>query len=180
MDGLQLTVEALSRDAFAPFGDVIETGGAEHFAINDGNATRFHDLARVDVAAGGGHALINIFRARPLALPLALALMEKHPLGSQAFMPLVPAPFLVAVAPPGEAPAPEEVRVFLTDGRQGVNYAPGVWHHPLIALGRESDFLVVDRGGPGDNLVEYFFDRRPVIAGLPAGAGRELKGGSGR
>ncbi len=153
-----LRVEPLTRAAFAPFGDVVETDGAERFAINNGSTTRFHDLARVDVAAEGGHVLVNIFRARPLPMPLTVTMMEKHPLGSQAFVPLETAPFLVVVAPPGEAVAPQDLRAFLAVAGQGVNYAPGVWHHPVIALGRETDFLVIDRGGPGDNLAEFFFD----------------------
>ena len=168
-----LPIEPLTRAAFAAFGDVIETDGARHFEINNGSTTRFHDLARVDVEAEGGHALVNIFRARPLPMPLTVAMVEKHPLGSQAFVPLKAAPFLVVVAPPGEAVAPADLRAFLAEAGQGVNYAPGVWHHPVIALGRETDFLVIDRGGPGDNLVEFFFDRgerrvvevsRPMVA----------------
>ena len=153
-----LPVEPLTRAAFAPFGDVVETDGARHFEINNGSTTRFHDLARVDVEAEGGHVLVNIFRARPLPMPLTVAMMEKHPLGSQAFVTLEAAPFLVVVAPPGDRVAPEDLRAFLAEGGQGVNYAPGVWHHPVIALDREIDFLVIDRGGPGDNLAEFFFD----------------------
>ena len=161
-----LRIEPLTRAAFAPFGDVVEAEGARHFEINNGSTTRFHDLARVDVAADGGHPLVNIFRARPLPMPLTVAMMEKHPLGSQAFIPLEAAPFLVVVAPPGESVAPADLRAFLAEADQGVNYARGVWHHPVIALGRETDFLVIDRGGPGDNLAEFFFDEgdRPVVA----------------
>ncbi len=168
-----LPVEPLTRAAFAPFGDVIEAGGARHFEINNGSTTRFHDLARVDVAAEGGHTLVNIFRARPLAMPLTLAMVEKHPLGSQAFVPLGGAPFLVVVAPPGGTVAPAALRAFLAEGGQGVNYARGVWHHPVIALDRETDFLVIDRGGPGDNLAEFFFaegERRIVEVNRPAAA----------
>ncbi len=160
-----LPIEPLTRAAFAPFGDVIEADGARHFEINNGSTTRFHDLARVDVEAEGGHALVNIFRARPLPMPLTIAMMEKHPLGSQAFVPLEAAPFLIVVAPPGDTVEPDDLRAFLAEARQGVNYAPGVWHHPVIALGRETDFLVIDRGGPGDNFAEFFFaegERRVV------------------
>ena len=153
-----LRPEPLTRAAFQPFGDVIETDGAGHFEINNGTTTRFHDLARIDVGAEGGRALVNIFRARPLPLPLAVAMIEKHPLGSQAFVPLRDAPFLVVVAPPGDRVAPEDLRAFRAEAGQGVNYAAGVWHHPVIAVGRETDFLVIDRGGPGDNLAEFFFD----------------------
>lgn len=166
-----LPVEPLTRAAFRPFGDVIEAEGAGRFEINNGSTTRFHDLARVDVAAEGGHPLVNIFRARPLPMPLAIAMVEKHPLGSQAFIPLEAAPFLVVVAPPGGAVRPADLRAFLATGGQGVNYAPGVWHHPVIALGRRTDFLVIDRGGPGDNLAEFFFgegERRVVEINRPA------------
>ena len=168
-----LPIEPLTRAAFAPFGDVIEADGARHFEINDGSTTRFHDLARVDVAAEGGYVLVNIFRARPLPMPLAVAMVEKHPLGSQAFVPLEAAPFLVVVAPPGDTVEPDDLRAFLAEAGQGVNYAPDVWHHPVIALGRETDFLVIDRGGPGNNLAEFFFDEgdrrivevsRPMVA----------------
>ena len=150
----RITPIPLTKRDFAPFGEVLETDGAERRMINDGSTVRFHDLARVDVAAHGGYPLINLFRVQPLALPLTISLLEQHPLGSQAFIPLHTAPFLIVVAPAGAAPRLAELRAFVTDGRQGVNYARGVWHHPVIALGRETDFVVVDRGGPGDNLVE--------------------------
>ncbi|MDE0445631.1 MAG: ureidoglycolate lyase [Spirochaetaceae bacterium] len=150
----RITPVPLTRDGFAPFGEVIETHGAERRVINEGSTVRFHDLARVDVAAAGGYALINLFRAQPLPLPLAVRIMEQHPLGSQAFIPLDAAPFLIVVAAAGAAPRAADLRAFVTDGRQGVNYARGVWHHPVIAMTRETDFVVVDRGGPGDNLVE--------------------------
>jgi ureidoglycolate lyase len=146
-----LPVAPLSRAAFAPFGDVIETAGSRHYPINDGHAERFHDLAAVDVAAAGGRPLINIFRARPWPAPIRIALLERHPLSSQAFLPLGGARFLLVVAPPGGPPAPAAIRAFVTDGRQGVNYARGTWHHPLLALEPDAEFLVVDRGGPGEN-----------------------------
>lgn len=166
----RLTPEPLSRQEFAPFGEVIETAGAERRLINDGTTVRFHDLARVDATAGGGVPLISVFRAQPRAVPLAVEVLEQHPLGSQAFVPLDPAPFLVVVGPPGPLPGAAELRAFVTDGRQGVNYARGVWHHPVIALDRESDFLVVDRGGPGDNLVEVRFaaGEAPAVVLAPA------------
>ena len=159
----------LTQRGFAPFGEVIETAGAERRLINDGTTVRFHDLARVDVAAAGGFPLINVFRARPLALPLTIRLLEHHPLGSQAFIPLDTAPFLIVVAPAGVTPRPAQLRAFVTDGRQGVNYARGVWHHPVIAMTRETDFVVVDRGGPGDNLVERSFgaDGPPLVLEAP-------------
>ena len=146
-----LAPDPLTADAFAPFGDVIEAGPhAEAIPINAGWATRFDALSHV--AVGDGHAIISLFRARPLE-PLTLKVFERHPLGSQAFVPLSGRPFLIAVAPPGDFD-PAAVRVFRAEASQGVNYARGTWHHFLLALEAESDFLVVDREGPGDNLDE--------------------------
>jgi ureidoglycolate lyase len=148
---LVLAIEPLSAKAFKPFGDVIEASDAvRHFPINDGYAERYHDLARVDVASGGGHVLVNIFRAKPRSLPFELQLLERHPLGTQAFMPLSPLPYLVVVAPAAAEPDLKDVRCFQAAPGQGVNYARGTWHHPLIALHVTCDFLVVDRGGPAD------------------------------
>lgn len=143
-----LTVEPLSVGAFRPFGDVIEaSASARRFTINSGYAERFHDLARIDVADNGGHALLNIFRAKPRSLPFQLELLERHPLGSQAFVPLTRLTYLVVVAPAAPEPVLSDVRCFLAAAGQGVNYARGTWHHPLIALHASCDFLVVDRGG---------------------------------
>jgi ureidoglycolate lyase len=151
---MNLKIEQLGRIAFAPFGDVIDCEAGHHYTINDGFAERYHDLAKVDVAADGGRPLINIFRAKPRPLPLRIATMERHPLSSQAFVPLMPRTFLVVVAAAGPVPAAADLRCFRTHGLQGVNYAAGTWHYPLIALETEQDFLVIDRGGPGKNCDE--------------------------
>ena len=157
MSQVDLVPAPLTRDNFAPFGDTIEIEGSTAIEINDGYATRFHDLAMVDVLEQGGRPLINIFRARPWPQPLQVRMLERHPLSSQAFLPLGPHPFLVIVAPPDDAPQPERMRAFVTNGRQGVNYRRGVWHHPLLALERECDFIVVDRGADDRNCDEFHF-----------------------
>ncbi|RFA24477.1 ureidoglycolate lyase [Alkalilimnicola ehrlichii] len=151
---IRLNIEPLTRAAFAPFGEVIDTEQREHFLINNGNCRRYHRLASVETAAGG-HAVISVFRARAATFPLALSLVERHPLGSQAFIPLNKQAFLVVVAPPGQPPAPEQLRCFLARGGQGVNYYAGTWHHPLLALTSDDDFLVVDRDGEGPNCEEH-------------------------
>jgi len=158
---MQVLTESLSATAFAPFGEVIEVSdAARHFSINAGYAERYHDLARVEVS--GGRPLISIFRARPRALPLALTVLERHPLGSQAFMPLSGRPYLVVVAPAADASRPDlsRLRCFRAGPGQGVNYAAGTWHHPLLALQAECDFLVVDRGGAASdhNCDEFLLD----------------------
>ncbi|BAN22989.1 ureidoglycolate lyase [Caballeronia insecticola] len=149
----KLAIEPLTRAAFQPFGDVIELDGAKQIPINLGTTIRFHDLCNVDVTEQGGHTLVNLFRGQPRALPFEIKMMERHPLGSQAFVPLDDRPYLVVVAPAGNLDE-SKIRAFVTSGWQGVNYAKGVWHHPLLALGKVSDFIVVDRGGEGHNLNE--------------------------
>jgi ureidoglycolate lyase len=152
----QISVEPLTSQSFSPFGDVIEVSDSvEHYNINEGFATRFHDLAQIDVLDQGGRPIVNIFRAVSRVLPLQLRVMERHPLGSQAFVPLSQKPYLVVVASASSALDPEKIRCFLAQAGQGVNYAKGTWHHPLIAIENESDFLVVDRGGlAGDHNLD--------------------------
>jgi len=146
-----LPIEPLTRAAFAPFGDVIEAAAARgDYPINDGTAQRHHDIARIDCNAGDGHGLISIVHAQPRELPFAIVMLERHPLGSQAFVPLSPARYIVVVAESPEA-AP---RAFLASGGQGINYHRGTWHHPLLALDAAADFLVIDRGGDGGNCDE--------------------------
>jgi len=159
----ELIVKPLSRQEFKPFGDIIEADGtAETQLINDGFAIRYHDLAVVDVNEAEGRPLINIFRGRPRPLPLAIHMMERHPLASQAFMPLQKKQFVVVVAPAIDVVRPSDLSAFITNGSQGVNYARGVWHFPLLVLGEEQDFLVIDRGGEADNLEEHYFDDNEI------------------
>lgn len=148
--------EPLDAAAFAPFGDVIEASGAPWKMINEGRCARHHDLARL-TAAEGGRLGISVFRSDPVSLPYALRLMERHPLGSQAFLPLSGDPFLVVVAP-DDGGAPGQPRAFLTAPGQGVNYLANIWHGVLTPLGRQADFVVVDRIGDGANLEERVFE----------------------
>lgn len=159
---IRLTVEPLTREAFAPFGAVLQLEGAERRLINGGTTERFHRLAEVDMDENG-KTIVSLFRGEPRSFPFAIRMMERHPEGSQAFWPLSGRPWLAAVAP-DEAGRAGHPRVFLAGADQGVNYGRGVWHHPLLALEGASDFLVVDRQGPGANLEEAFYDEAFVIA----------------
>lgn len=153
----EIPVERLTREAFSPFGDVIELGAAPTATINAGLCGRHHDLAALDFTAGGA-AGISLFDATPYALPHALDLVERHPLGSQAFLPMSAAPFLVVVAE-DDGGVPVRPRAWITNGRQGVNYRRGTWHGVLTPLSAPALFAVVDRiGGTGDNLEEHRFE----------------------
>lgn len=152
----EIVPEPLTAHAFAAFGSVIEASDdAVRLEINRGHATRYDRLAEIDAADGGGVPIVSLFRARPLDEPV-LRVFERHPLGSQSFVPLHGGAYLVAVAPAGEFD-PASVRVFRAEGHQGVHYRKGVWHHFLLVLAG-ADFLVIDRAGPGANLDEVSLD----------------------
>lgn len=149
--------EKLTRAAFSPFGDVLETEGIDPDLINFGHTQKFARLAEV-TTLDNGRAELSIYRSSTVVLPFRIRLMECHPLGSQAFYPLHQRPFPVVVAKAAAPPGPEDLRVFLTNGRQGVNLHAGVWHHYQLSLGQDSDYLVIDRGGEGDNYREHHFE----------------------
>jgi ureidoglycolate lyase len=156
-----LRVEPLSGETFALFGDVMTAAGTGFDLVNDGSAQVFRDLARIDPGAGG-RARFSIVRARPTAFPLTVVAMERHPLGSQAFWPLGGAAMLAVVAPAGPFD-PAALRAFHCPAGSGLNYRIGVWHHALIAIARISDFIVIDRAGPGENYETATLPERVVI-----------------
>ncbi len=163
---LMLKPEPLTKEAFMPFGDVIEAENRDYFMINNGSTRRYHKLTTTQVDEGSG-VIINIFQATPLSYPLHIMMLERHPKGSQAFMPLLGNDYLVVVAPPGEAPDPGSIRAFHAKGSQGVNYHLGVWHHPVLALTPNDQFLVVDREGAGNNCDEFFFSEQTRVILAP-------------
>lgn len=144
----------LTKRAFSPFGDVIETEGAELLHINQGFGVRYNNLGDVQVTTDGGATNVSFIVGTVRPYPIAINVMERHPLGSQIFYPLQDRPWLVVVCT--DPRDPESFRAFHATGRQGVNYAPGVWHHPLLVCENENSFFVVDRKGPGNNLEEYW------------------------
>jgi ureidoglycolate lyase len=161
-----LDIQPLTKAAFAPFGDVIEADPATMRYINNSTTERFHALAEAEATGEGARVIINLFRGLPRSFPYEVGMMERHPFGSQSFSPISGGPFLVVVSA-DEDGRPGRPQVFLARGDQGVNYRRNVWHHPLMSLGAVSDFLVVDRDGPGNNLEEFFFDT-PFIISEPA------------
>lgn len=150
----RITAEPLTAAAFAPYGDVLEVSGAPDRRINQGLCGRYHDRARLDF--GTGRAGLSLFDAEPRRLPYRLDMMERHPEGSQAFIPMSMAAFLVIVAPDARG-SPGTPRAFLTTPGQAINLHRGIWHGVLTPLSSPGLFAVVDRIGPGDNLEEHWF-----------------------
>ena len=155
---ITLKAKPLTSERFAPYGDVIETSRKQSATMNSARFERFDNLCNVDLADNGPVA-VSIARCRtPTTLPLRLNMVERHPLGSQAFVPLSPCKMVLVVAPPGESVEAEDLRAFVTNGRQGVNYHRGTWHMPLISFAEGSKYLVIDRGGSEPNCEEHTLD----------------------
>ncbi|MBS8259221.1 ureidoglycolate lyase [Roseibium polysiphoniae] len=158
-----ITIESLTREAFSPFGDVLEATGGPDKVINQGLCGRYHDLADIDLSGDGARAGISLFKSDRRTLPYRLEMVERHPLGSQAFLPMTHEPFLVIVCP-DENGKPGEPRAFMTAPGQGINFHKGTWHGVLTPLSEPGLFAVVDRIGPGDNLEEVWFDEAYLVA----------------
>ena len=155
---ITLKPEPLSSERFALYGDVIETSIDRTAAMNAERFQRFDDLCNVDMK-DDGRVAISIARCRvATSLPLRIDMVERHPLGSQAFVPLTPCRMVVVVAPPEESVDASDLRAFVSNGRQGINYHRGTWHMPLIAFDAGQEFLIVDRGGEEPNCEQHTLD----------------------
>lgn len=159
---VSLKIEPLTAEAFAPFGNLLDTAAAELRMINGGTTERFHALAMADTETDGGRTILSLFRGQPRAFPYLVDMMERHPLGSQAFFPVTQADWIAVVAPDAGG-RPGQPQAFRVPGHVGVQYARNVWHHPLIAVGEKSDFLVMDREGGGSNLEEVSYETSYLI-----------------
>lgn len=147
----------LTRERFLLYGDVIDSSTAQDGTMNDARFDRFDDLCAVDVGAANVSVSIAMSRT-PTVLPYRIDMLERHPLGSQAFIPLSPCRLIVVVAPPGEAPDLSQLAAFETNGQQGVNYKPGTWHMPLIAFEPGQRYLIVERASGEPNCDEFVLD----------------------
>lgn len=161
----ELHARPIDQSDFAPFGTVLTIEGAERRLINAGTTERFHALAMADTETQGGRTIVSLFRAQPREFPYSLTMMERHPLGSQAFFPLSRGDWIAVVAPDDDG-APGAPEAFFVPGGIGVQFARNIWHHPLIAMGSVSEFLVVDREGPGTNLQEIDYPQ-PYLLQAP-------------
>jgi len=163
MKTYRLKLKPLTDDTFAPFGNVIQKQGHYPEEINYGQTRKYAGLAHIDASDEDGDATVHLYRSRPVSLPFRIEVMEYHPLGSQAFMPLHNRPFLVAVAPAAEHLDFKLIQGFFTNGEQGVNIHKGTWHHYQLSLDEISDYLVIDRSGPGNNRVEQHLEKALFI-----------------
>ena len=152
----------INRSIFAIYGDLISTNDINPMDINAGYAKRFDNLADLNTLKDGGKTIVSIFSALKRIFPLKIDMMEQHPLGSQAFIPMKETTFLAFVAPQGKFPEINKIQSFIIPPKMGINYKPGVWHFPLIST-EDTNFLVIDRKGTGENLIIHKFDKENII-----------------
>ena len=152
----------ITRSNFAAYGDLISTNDVNPIDINAGYAKRFDNLADLNTSKDGGKSIVSIFSAVKRTFPMKIDMMEKHPLGSQAFIPMDDTKFLIFVAPRGNKPDTNKIQSFVVPKQTGVNYNAGIWHFPLISM-KNMNFLIVDRKGKGNNLVIYKFKKDKII-----------------
>ena len=152
----------ITKENFSKFGDMITTKNIKPIEINNGYAKRFDNIAKIDTSNNNGETTISIFSALKRSFPMKIDMMEKHPLGSQAFIPMKETIFLTLVAPEGEKIEIDKIESFLIPKGIGVNYKTGIWHFPLIAT-EDMDFLVVDRKGSGENLIIKNLEKEKII-----------------
>ena len=151
----------ITNKNFKKFGEVISTKKIKPININNGYAKRFDNLCKINTSLKKGNTIMSIFLARKRKFPLNIKMMEKHPLGSQAFIPMKETKFLVFVAPNGKKPNIKKIESFIIPKQTGINYKPGIWHFPLIST-KNMNFLVIDRKGMGNNLVIHNFENEKI------------------
>ncbi len=152
----------ISKSNFATYGDLISANDVNPIDINAGYAKRFDDLADLNTSKNEGKTIVSIFSALKRTFPMTINMMEKHPLGSQAFIPMKETTFLCFVAPPGESPQINKIQSFVIPPKTGINYKPGIWHFPLIST-EDTNFLVIDRKGKGENLIIHKFEKEKIV-----------------
>ena len=159
---ISINPKPITKKNFSKFGDMITTDNIKPLEINNGYAKRFDGIANLDTSKENGETTICIFSALKRSFPMKIDMMEKHPLGSQAFVPMKETTFLVLVAPTGNQPDLNKVESFIIPPGIGINYNPGTWHFPLIST-EDMNFLVIDRKGSGNNLVIKNLDNEEVF-----------------
>ncbi len=159
---IKIKPKKINKKNFNKFGQIIDTSKKKYFRINNGYAKRYDNLGKINTSTKKGKTIVSIFSAKTRKFPMKVDMMEKHPLGSQAFIPMKETSFLVFVAPRGNKPDINKIQSFVVPKQTGVNYKAGIWHFPLISM-KNMNFLIVDRKGKGNNLVIYKFKKDKII-----------------
>ena len=158
---IKIKPKKINKINFSKFGQIIDTSKKKYFRINNGYAKRYDNLGKINTSLNKGRTIVSIFSAKKRKFPMKVDMMEKHPLGSQAFVPMKETSFLVFVAPKGNKPDLKKIQSFRIPKQTGINLNPGIWHFPLIST-KDMNFLVVDRKGKGNNLIIHKFKKEKI------------------
>jgi|TARA_Y100000022_G_C13117019_1_gene313969 ureidoglycolate lyase len=158
---IKIKPKKINKKNFNKFGQIIDTSKKKYFKINNGYAKRYDNLGKINTSSKNGKTIVSIFSAKKRRFPMKIDMMEKHPLGSQAFIPMNETSFLVFVAPKGNKPDLKKIESFRIPKQTGINLNPGIWHFPLIST-KDMNFLVVDRKGKGNNLIIHQFKKENI------------------
>ena len=158
---IKIKPKRVNKSNFRKFGQIIDTSKKKFFRINDGYAKRYDNLGKINTSTKKGKTIVSIFSAKKRSFPMKVDMMEKHPLGSQAFVPMKETSFLVFVAPKANKPDLKKIESFRIPKQTGVNLNPGIWHFPLISI-KNMNFLVIDRKGKGNNLIIHKFRKEKI------------------
>ena len=158
---IKIKPKKINKTNFSKFGQIIDTSKKKYFRINNGYAKRYDNLGKINTSLNKGRTIVSIFSAKKRKFPMKVDMMEKHPLGSQAFVPMKETSFLVFVAPKGNKPDLKKIQSFRIPKQTGINLNPGIWHFPLIST-KDMNFLVLDRKGKGNNLIIHKFMKEKI------------------
>ena len=158
---IKIKPKKVSKKNFKKFGQIIDASKKKYFRINNGYAKRYDNLGKIDTSSKKGKTIVSIFSAKKRRFPMKVDMMEKHPLGSQAFVPMKETSFFVFVAPKGDRPNLKKIESFKIPKQTGINLNPGIWHFPLISI-KNMNFLVIDRKGKGNNLIIHKFRKENI------------------
>jgi len=158
---IKIKPKKINKKNFSKFGQIIDTSKKKYFRINNGYAKRYDNLVKINTSLNKGRTIVSIFSAKKRKFPMKVDMMEKHPMGSQAFVPMKETSFLVFVAPKGNKPDLKKIQSFRIPKQTGINLNPGIWHFPLIST-KDMNFLVVDRKGKGNNLIIHKFKKEKI------------------
>ena len=158
---IKIKPKKINKTNFSKFGQIIDTSKKKYFRINNGYAKRYDNLGKINTSLNKGRTIVSIFSAKKRKFPMKVDMMEKHPFGSQAFVPMKDTSFLVFVAPKGNKPDLKKIQSFRIPKQTGINLNPGIWHFPLIST-KDMNFLVVDRKGKGNNLIIHKFKKEKI------------------
>ena len=160
---MKITIKpkTINKKDFSKFGQIIDTSKKSYFRINNGYAKRYDNLIKINTSTKKGKTIVSIFSAKKRLFPMKIDMMEKHPLGSQAFIPMKETSFFAFVAPKGNRPNLKKIKSFIIPKQTGINLNPGIWHFPLIST-KNMNFLVIDRKGKGKNLIIHKFKKEKV------------------